>query len=350
MKKIIIVPLILILLIGGIIGSLYVRIWDPVWNPFRPVPQVVLAEMALKMSTLKTVHADIVFSVETQEEKEDKSIVVITSSDTNKTDSDNPKSKGEIEVKIYSEGIKLSVEAETVAIGRDTYFRLATIPFFPFIKQEAGFDIEGIKNQWIRIGEEDLKEAFGENYISLEEERRKELIERLTKLLKGKEFYRVKEELPDEEIEGQMAYHYLLILDKEEVKDLIPEMFEIMLDYAPEVGEINSEEKIREASEKISGEINNLFEKMGDVTFDVWIGQKDGYLHRAKFEKEINISLFGFYKRVEDKESARVLVSGEFNFSNFNEKVEIDTPKDYKSIKEIIEMYFRGTIKEIISQ
>ena len=48
---------IILVVVGGILGALATRVWDPLWNPFRPEPTEVIEKMTLEMEKLKTLHS-----------------------------------------------------------------------------------------------------------------------------------------------------------------------------------------------------------------------------------------------------------------------------------------------------
>jgi len=98
MKKIFISIAVIIILAGiGVVFALYTKMWNPIWNPFRPKPEVVLSEMVLKMKELKSFHVDGDFSISEYGETIDSEI----SLDIDRNSKDNPKIKGEVEIPIY---------------------------------------------------------------------------------------------------------------------------------------------------------------------------------------------------------------------------------------------------------
>ena len=340
MKKIIVVIGVLIMVgAGGTIGALYAQIWNPAWNPFRPAPEIVLAEMVVKMKGLTTWHTEGNFEAEVKND-EMFNISLKTSTDTDQTDSENPKSKGDLDIRFSTEGMEISTGIEFIGIGLTAYWKITTIPALPFLEQMSGLFAE-IKNQWIKIDQESLKEMLGEEYQPLPKEKEKELMKKLTDLLKGRKFYDVKEELPDEKVGEQMAYRYLVSLDKEEVKKLVPEMFEIIIKYtSEEMKQSISEEEKEESLEEILQAVDRFFEEVGEITVETWIGQKDKYLYKVKFEKEIDLSNMFEEEKFEaplpvSVPKGGILFSMEINLSKFNQPVVIEAPKEFKTLEEI---------------
>jgi len=185
MKKIIVIIGILIAIgVGAIIGLLYTQIWNPSWNPFRPTPEVVLAEMALKMEGLKTVHSDAEFEIEFKN-AEKLNILVKMSSDGDQTDSQNPRGKGDLDITFSLKEMNCPLKMETIAIDETSYFKITTLPDVSDVLKLYGEELEEygmedeeseslfsmqtmlletifneIKNQWIKIDMEKLKMMF----------------------------------------------------------------------------------------------------------------------------------------------------------------------------------------------
>ena len=146
---------------------------------------------------------------------------------------------------------------------------------------------------------------------------------------------RIKKKLPDEKINGINNYHYLISLDKTELREIIPEMLKISrgnnlgLEYLPEP---EKERILEEASDNI----NEFLDKIGDIDFEVWVGKRDKLLYRLKAEKEIDISKFREEKSLSQKLEGNINIKLESNLSDFNKEMNIEAPKEFKLIDEVI--------------
>jgi len=338
MKKVIIIVAVVALIGGGVIASLYTKTWNPEWNPFRPVPEEVLSQMATKMGEVKTLHSKLDLDI-TVKEEEEFNIVISVFSDTDKTNPATPRIKGDINVEFSTEGMSTSLGLEFIEVGEDSYYKINKLPLFPaLLPEEFNSVIDAIRNQWIKFDEESVEELIKSIGIEMEEEQiaeegRKELTKELIKLFEGKKFYEVKEVLPDEKIAGQMTYHYLLSLNKDEVAKLIPELVGSVMKYGTESGEMFPVEggDSREVEERIMTELQVFLDKMGEIPFEVWIGQKDYYLYKARAKKEIDLSEF-------EKGVTKLLISADINLSKFNEPIDITPPENYKDLEEIFHL------------
>ena len=123
MKKILIIIGILALAGGGAVLALYAQVWNPLWNPFRPSPEVVLTEMILEMGKLKTVHSEMDFSITNKEEEGSVSVKLV--GDTDQRDPENLKSKGVFNMNLLNQESEASAAMEFITIDQIYYLKQA---------------------------------------------------------------------------------------------------------------------------------------------------------------------------------------------------------------------------------
>ncbi len=330
---------ILIILFGAGI-SLAARIWDPLWNPFRPVPEKVIEKMAQEMKEVKMLHSEIKIDFEAKEDaKESFKMTLNFKGDSDTTDKENLKSSGNFEIIMTSGGTEISLAGDTRVIGEDSYFKLTKFPNIPLPGVNVGQIISQIKDRWIKYNKESyLKYFLGEippamtKEIQESQEKQEETTKKLGSLFKDKKLYIVKKEFPDDKIRNVGTYHYLIALNKEEIKKLILELLKITQEVR-----LPAQSLQQSAFAEISPEIDKFFEKIDEITADIYIGKKDNYLYEIKGGKEIDMSKF--------KEGAKgaMIIKAEMDFSNFNKPVKIEPPKDFKNLeemfKEILQRY-----------
>ena len=350
MKKIVIGIIAVVLIgVGGTVAALYTHTWNPMWNPFRPDPEVVVKEMATKMNGLDAVHSDVRIDIGArgEENRNIMSALINLSTDSDNTDQDNPKSKGSFEVDLSTEGVTISGSGEMISVGQVSYFKINELPNLgntsPMMSEMLGM----VRGKWIRVSQEDLEvisDQLGQNYQSLPEGKQEEILNKVKNLLEGKDLYNVKEELKDEEINGKMAYNYLLELDQEAMKEFVPELIEVLAsDYLQ--GQEPSEGELEGMREEVSSSLDKFFEKVGNLELEIWVGQKDYYLYKAKFEKTISSEKVAELLNSQQTEEGNFIVLTEIDFSNFNDPVAISEPEDYQSISKLIQ-----TMQMIIMQ
>ena len=158
-KKISILIGVVIIAILCFVGILSARVFDPFWNPFRPEPEEVIVKMKVKMEKIKTFHSETFFEILAKNEKELKlNGKFLTDSDN--SDSKNPKSKGDFDFSISFDGTSFSFGGENILVGEKSFFKLTKTPTIPerFLETEIDFAniLAGIKNRWIEIDSESI--------------------------------------------------------------------------------------------------------------------------------------------------------------------------------------------------
>lgn len=245
------------------------------------------------------------------------------------SDSENLKSSGSISIGLTAEGMEFLVAGEVMTFGQDVYFKLTTFPaFLPFLQ-----DLEGVKGQWFKIEGKKLKEiGEGAGAPMPDEQEVKKILGSLKDLIKGKELFEIDKDLGAEELDGKEATHYLVSLNKETIKELIPEFFQAMEQYVSEGQKAEYERNLQETLQDFPQKFDEAWAKIGGASFEIWVD--DGILKKFKWEKEIDLTSF---EALRDKiEQGIVNLVVECKFSDFNKKFEIEKPTDFRSIEELL--------------
>ncbi|MEA3432592.1 MAG: hypothetical protein U9R01_08000 [candidate division WOR-3 bacterium] len=324
-KKIIlgIISALIIILVGAVV-VLATGLWNPDWNPFQPSSDQVLAEAFENMSGLKAVHSKIVYNMDVQAE-ESFSAGVIMESDTNTSDTNNPKFQSIAEVNVSAKGIKMFFNGEMRSIDDAFYFKIGTVPIaLSATLSLAGIDISDWTNKWFKF---DSKELGMSLIKTLSSEEKIEMEQDTIRLLSEYPIAVVVKKLTDEKINGQNTYHYLLALDKENVKQFLVGSLEIVNKYY-EIDDLMDipEEEMQEISDKI----DEFFEKTGGIDFEIWIGKKDKLIYKVAGQKSFDLSA------LESGEEGTLSLGFDMFFSKFNEPAKILAPKDSQSIIEML--------------
>jgi len=318
--------------VGG--GALVSRVWDPVWNPFRPSPEEVLSQMQEKMETVETFHTKgkVFFSIKPEGQEEAK-ITLNFSGDSDVTNLEVQKMAGEFDINAFlPQQWQFTLKLESKVIGEDSYIK-AEIPsyLYYFLTLAYGIDAQKINNRWIQFNKEALS-SLSESYSQeeLSKEQQEALMERFKEILSGRKVYYVKAELPDEKINGRNSYHYEIALDRQGLKEALPELLEALMEISgQQLGGFES----AFMTGGIAQAIDEFLGKVGEITGEVWIGKKDMYLYKIKGEKEIDVSKL--LEGSEGKELGKVTLRVEINYSNFNQEIKIEAPKEFIPFEEI---------------
>jgi len=374
---------VILIIIGGVIGALYTQIWNPSWNPFQPIPEIVLARMALKMKGVKTFHVD--GNIETENIKrtsykyEDEENISFNknkdslkiSLDIDKNNSESQDSHAIVETDSHNESSYGERDHSRDSSNRVEFKKIGDILYFIVIDnlEEKKVGVEDvIDSRWIKLNQEDLGDLvdlfwFNDMIdVEISKERQEELIKELIELLIRKGLCEVKEELPSEEINGQMTYHYLLALNERETKHLVSDAILKIAEFVSESVSISKSAQnqghfdpgeilelsmtFAQVNMGLQSEIGRFFEEMEGVDIEVWIGQRDNYLHKIRFKKERD--LVDYFEKQRPEWSREEILEAEksilvdINLSKFEELVEINPPEEFENLEEILS----GVIEE----
>lgn len=166
------------------------------------------------------------------------------------------------------------------------FFRISEVPAIPFM------DLAKVKNNWYKH----IPSASGDD--------QGQALIRLKGFLSNSKLVSVIERLPDEQINGQLAYHYLIEADIGNIQNLIA----LMPDKIKNEQEFN-----------ISG--------LSGQEFEAWVGKKDNYLYR----------LVGIF------EGDEITVNFALNTSQFDQTVAIEQPSDWSSMTDFSQDLFDKT-------
>ncbi|MCD6500766.1 hypothetical protein J7K42_01970 [bacterium] len=331
----ILIPIVIVVAIGGTLLALYTQLWNPLWNPFvssrEEMVERAMAEM-IKLESLKT-EGDIDFTIEEVGEERTESFQ-ISADFLNNLDIKNAKSSSDFEITLGSEGIEFCFAGELRTIEGDLYFVFNRLPTIPFLAQ----GLEEFKNQWFKISKESLTQRLQGKIPtttqSTDKEKTKEMVEEFVEALKGRKFFKIEKDFGTEEIDGVKVNHLLVSLKKEEVKEVILEFLPRLKKYLPEEEKVSYEEKLKEAMVSLPQNFEKFFSKVGPITFEVWIS-RNSWLRRIKGEKEINLSQFEQFQETE-AEQAKIKMAIDFKFSDFNQELKIEAPGEFKPLEEIL--------------
>lgn len=320
------------------VGLLYARVYDPLWNPFRPEPKEVFERMTEKMKEIKSYHIDIDAEMIVKN-KSEFNINGKIKSDIDINDPKNPKTSGNTNLNFIMEGMQFSSDLENIGIGKTFFIKFITIPALPMFQpifQIMGIDLNELKNQWVKIddktNDEISKKLLGKKHKKYKkqqtenEKQEKKIIEEFKKIIENKKFYLIKKELPDEEIGQTKVYHYIVSLNKEEIKTIVPDLINTLIKFS---GETNFSATQKEESLK---EFDEFFERIGELQGELWIGKKDNLLYRFKGEKNFDLSQF------EDNEKGTILIRIKIDGSKFNQPIKIEAPENYKNLEDIFSL------------
>ena len=277
------------------------------WDFFGKSPEAVIDTMFEKMSAASySTKLNMSFSAP------EGTASIAIDSQNGTTDKNNPKAN--ITFDLLAESSMSGVPQNTaianinlITANKNFYAKINNL-FVPNAP-EIFSDLSGIQGRWLKIDEESARFLSEAENISLPAS---EQINKAGNLQFLRPFLVFDKKLPDEKINNVDAYHYILKVDKDNVKKFISDS-------------MAAQENAMAAS-FASEIINGILEQMGDLNFDVWIGKKDNMLYSLRFEKIFAIG-------IPEKE---VSVYIKADNSNFNTPVIIEEPIDSQKIEFVI--------------
>ena len=334
-----------VLLVFGIGGALATKVWNPWWNPFRPSPNKVIEKMTKAMEGVKTVHSKMEFEITAFENGEKTAgFKGSMEGDSDVQDLEKPKADVKFDFDIRTEGSEYFIGFELRQTAKDLYFKPKTLPVFltQIVLPMTGIDWQELQNQWIRVNASELEKMYPDLFPQKEEsqEHQQDIQNKLKEMIENKKFYLVKKTLPDEQINGKDSYHYLVALDREAIKQIISDMV-FSEEFKNEMGQAVEIEK-----EEILKNLDQFFEKMGELEAELWIDKKDYYLCRFRGEKKINLNDLAS-EQPGLQENLAISLRMNIDYSNYNEPVKIEPPVSYKNIedafgRDFLEGFLRG--------
>ena len=369
-KPFLILGVVILFILLGMTAVLASRIWDPLWNPFRPSPEQVLAKSFETHKTVKTYHYQAKGMAEftgytTQMPEVTPSFEIQLEGDVDNSDKETPKSKVDFSstiFSVYTGPLGFPFSGKSITIGKVAYYKIEKLPLVGLYEQiitstnigltpeeqaememVKGFFsqiIEQIQNKWIRVDPEEIEKELGISFKGITKEEEEKLKAKIEELLVKYPPIKPEKELKDQVIEGRKYYHYLTRLDKENLKKFLSEMLQFMKEekiaFSP--GLFFSEEEINKMDEEISKALDELFKSIKFSQIEIWIDKKTYYLHRIKGELI-----------VEDEE-AKLEIRVDSDFSNYNQPGKILAPEESISITEFIMQLFGLIFQQSFTQ
>ena len=147
-----------LLIMIGVFFLLFTRVWDPLWNPFRPSPQETFSRMLTNMDNLSSFSFEVNLE-NTAEEIKDK-LVMTLRGDLDILNARRPRSDVEFD---FSAGNYPETGFNVAGAHRVTrntpYFKLTKLqlPTNLDYLRSFGVKIERIKDQWFRFDKKEFK-------------------------------------------------------------------------------------------------------------------------------------------------------------------------------------------------
>ncbi len=319
-----IIGIVVILAVVGAGVALASRAWDPVWNPFRPNPGNVLALMIGKMEGVKSAHSETEINIDATRSGMGKLNLKI-SGDSN---GDPIDMKGIMTFQLSvseNPSLSVSVKGEMRVLAGNVYFKISEIkaPQLDFMAAMYGMNLIDMTNKWViaPIGQPANPQQTAN------------ISQNILDIANASDVYTLKKQLPNQTIDGQPVYHYVLTLDKDK---LIATMVKIMDEVSRQdiqAGGSSAQQQVAFLldSGAVTGMLSQILENLGPIDIQMLIGRNDYALYGTSLSKEIDLSkLFPGYIQNQEIIGLEIKTMN----SKFGETVNVAVPEAFQVIEE----------------
>jgi hypothetical protein len=360
--------LIIVIVLGGagyFVAGQYINLpWNPFsnfsWNIFSgPSPETVISNMLANMKNVKSSQTTMRMEIGAANKDNNTSIgklILNTNTGTDMTDVNNPKASGNFTINLTMPGAASPITATVsmAAINKVSYLKLSEITTPDNYLLPAG--ISKIQGKWLKIDQDSIKalEALSQanggqtelpdiSQMINSDLYNTELSKKIQDLLTTENLLSVSKQLNDETISGQSTYHYLIVINKDKLTDLLNKLITLGMQEAsnlPNNGATNNSNPAL-IGNMAQAVVKTFTDSLGDINMEMWIGKKDFMLYQVKLDKTIDLS-----KILESFTGAVVIEPGlnnmqievKFNMtnSNFNNPITVQVPADAQKIEEVV--------------
>ncbi len=333
------VSIIIILVLFSAIGAglaLYSHFWDPLWNPFRPSPESVILKAWNNLNSIKSENFNSEFSLINSNGSFKVNAKANGGVDNSDVNNKLALIQGSLTANVKdSAGSQhnLSLAGEIRLLSKTLYFKLDDVNLggLEGLLLMFGLDLNDFKGQWIKIDTEKTLEQYS-NTIPVQqaelEKNYQEALNKIVKILLDKKVYDINQ-FPDNQGSEEKEYHYSVSLNRKKLIDASPEIFNVLKDYFSKstAGQLFQPDFTLENFQK---SINDMLDKIGDMSADLFIGEKDNFFHKIQVSEKLDISKFNA------ADSGVVEFNYKIEQSGINKPVQVLAPTDYKNLEDII--------------
>lgn len=317
---------------GGILGVVVLSVFllssgivNPSWNPFKQPPSGAVLENAIyNLSQVEKMKISALVDLSIESSKKITGNLNLTQSVdySNKT---QKKNLTDFNLSVGIEGMELSMNASMIGVDKNLYLKINSFP--PYLP--LGIDTETLKNQWMLVDPAKLGLAgFSTSTITGEQTAKDtQILNDLKTLIADKKIFKLKRNLGQEKINGEIVNHYTAEIDKQTAKEILPKFFAVLDKYLPQQSSglsssdgASYQQDLQNTLTELEQNFDEIWKALGGIGFDVWIGQDNQTLEKIKFNKEIQKNKLAI----------------EIAFSDFNKDFVIEAPTEFKPIEDIL--------------
>ncbi|NMC51253.1 hypothetical protein GYA54_00800 [Candidatus Kuenenbacteria bacterium] len=235
---------------------------------------------------------------------------------TDNTDENNLRSKFKIDIGLDIGGTTNNIAGEVVTLGKNLYFKINQLP----IMLAMFIDTSSIKDKWVKYS---INTTVLDKFAGQEDEDTKKIGEILEQ--DADKIIILKNDYGVETLGENKTYHYQLGLDKQGILDMIEKIKTVSKNKA------EIEKNMAEMKEE---DWQNFDRFVKNFSLDIWIDKKEYFIRKI----EIPFDNIG-----KDKDGNQTLGGAmTITFDNFNQIMEIESPKDPVELEKLLSEAFGG--------
>lgn len=96
----------------------------------------------------------------------------------------------------------------------------------------------------------------------------------------------------------------------------------------PNQVEISQEAREKASKKEFSSSLDKFFEQIGEITADIWIGEKDELVYRFKVNKELSFNSYS-------ESTTTINLMADINFSDFDKPLNIQAPSEFETLTSV---------------
>jgi hypothetical protein len=322
------------------------------WNFFAPKPEVVIAKMMSNMSSVKSAHTTMQWTLGvtgTDGKTSQGQVSINTNSETDALDAKNPKSSGNFTISFTNPGSassNVSAVVSVTVINGTTYVKLNDAIIPSAIYSANGPDISKIKGKWFKIDKDSIKalsEANGQTgmiNIPSYQPNNADMVKQLQSLMATENMFSVTKQLNDQTISGHNTYHYLVSVDKNKLKDLIAKIIALEIQFASQNNPGTNSGAL--ATNMVQAVVNTFVDSIGDINMEIWVGKSDFMLYQVNLDKSIDLgkvaeAALGYVPEPEPGvDGMQLSIKLNMINSNFNKAINVQVPASSQKIEEVL--------------
>lgn len=343
-----VVVLAALLLIGGLLGT---KAWNPSWNPFNNVEQSggviekslenLLASDTYKYDGLASIAIDSPVDLGVPGGRANVGLSWQASFDGK--NKENWKGLVNLALVFNMEGTSITATGQVMSLANDIYFKIDTLPAIPlaFLNQDL---INNVKGQWIKMTPQDLQATS-----TMDQQKTQAILNQILALMVKENIFKIEKNLGDEKIKAGNCSHYLVSVDKEGVKAIVPQFLSLAGEQLSGEEKVQYQQKVETLTENLSQNIDMVWQKIKGIELEIWVEKQGGKLAKIKFEREIKgEELQSFLTNytatlTDDKKTqmeqalsqTTLTIKLENEYFDFGKSVNIEAPETFKSFQEV---------------